>query len=49
MENGTAQAKEKCGHASERRGFVWDEASGVECYKRMEARILPDEEFDLQV
>ena len=38
MENGTAQAEDKRGHASDRIVYVGDEASGVEGYKRMEAR-----------
>ena len=39
VENGTAQAEEKSGHASDRNGCAGDEASGVEVYKCMEARI----------
>lgn len=39
MENGTAQAEEKCGHASDLEWGVEDEASGVGGYKRIEARL----------
>lgn len=37
--SGTAQAEEKCGHASDRGGCVRDDASDMAGYKRMEARL----------
>lgn len=40
VNSGTTQVEEKCAHASDSDSCVWDEASVVGGYKRMEARVV---------